>query len=94
MFLIVEEAVAPVHHCLQGLLALSTSAASTAEECETVIQAFGEFVDRQRCQAGGCEFDREWDVVELSADVSDLGVLIVETGDTCRSGSVEEQLDR
>ena len=94
MFVIVEEAVAPVHHRLQGLLALSTSAASTAEECETVIQAFGEFVDRQRRQAGGSEFDREWDVVELSADVLDLGLAIVEAADACRCRPVEEQLDR
>src|SRR5260370_42246212 len=91
-----QELVAPVERRAQRLVTRRCVSTTAHQKSETIVQTGRELLGAQELQPCGCQFNSEWDAVELTADLRDKRhIRVREAKVGCgRARAVDEKTDR
>src|SRR6185295_19449116 len=90
-----EQVVAPINESLQSLVARQGGAAARGEQTKLLMrrEPRRDLLDPQRFHPGGSELQREWDAIELVADLGDSESIVDSQRKTRQGGlrTLDEQ---
>jgi hypothetical protein len=91
-----KELITPVEGRAQRLVPRRCPSTSANQESKTIVQPGRELLSAQQLEPCGCQLNREWDTVELTADVRDNRYIWFRETKVGRgrTRTIDEQTDR